>query len=75
MKFSRQGKEVMDSVRELVDLLPSLNLFDDPNINKMIDELKTNLYEVTDEELKKEDKRKKILGKTKAMLDKMSDYA
>jgi hypothetical protein len=59
----------------LVDLLPSLNLFDDPNINKMIDELKTNLYEVTDEELKKKDKRKKILDKTKAMLDKMSDYA
>ncbi|HQJ60637.1 MAG TPA: hypothetical protein PKV35_06540 [bacterium] len=75
MKFSRQGKEVMDSVRELVDLLPSLNLFDDPNINKMIDELKTNLYEVNDEDLKKKDKRKKILDKTKAMLDKMSDYA
>jgi hypothetical protein len=74
MKFSRQGKEVMDSVRELVDLLPSLNLFDDPNINKMIDDLKATLYEVTDEDLKKEDKRKKILNNTKAMLDKMADY-
>jgi len=75
MKFSRQGKEVMDSVRELVDILPSLNLFDDPNINKMIADLKATLYEVTDEELKKKDSRKKILDKTKAMLDKMSDYA
>ena len=74
MKFSRQGKEVMDSVRELVDLLPSLNLFDDPDINKMIDDLKTNLYEVTDEDLKKKDKRKKILTTTKEMLDKMADY-
>ena len=64
----------MDSVRELVDLLPSLNLFDDPNINKMIDDLKATLYEVTDEDLKKEDKRKKILNNTKAMLDKMADY-
>jgi len=75
MKFSRQGKEVMDSVRELVDILPSLNLFDDPNINKMIADLKATLYEVTDEELKKKDSRKKILDKTKAMLDKMTDYA
>jgi hypothetical protein len=74
MKFSRQGKEVMDSVRELVDLLPSLNLFDDPNINKMIDDLKTNLYPITDEDLKKKDKRKKILTTTKQMLDKMADY-
>lgn len=75
MKFSRQGKEVMDSVRELVDILPSLNLFDDPNINKMVDDLKATLYEVTDEELKKKGNRKKILDETKAMLDKMTDYA
>jgi hypothetical protein len=40
----------------------------------MIDDLKTNLYEVTDEDLKKKDKRKKILTTTKEMLDKMADY-
>lgn len=75
MKFSRQGKEVMDTVRELVDLLPVLNLFDDANIIKMIQDLKESLYEVTDEDLKNKTKRKKVLTETKKLLDKMSDYA
>ncbi len=75
MHFSRQGKEVMNPIRELVDVLPTLNLFNDENITKMIEDLKTNLYEVTDEDLKQDKKRKEVLKNTKAMLDRMADYA
>lgn len=73
--FSRKGKEIMNPIRDLVDILPELNLFDDKNIDKMIDELKANLYEVTDEDLKQDKKRRAVLKTTKAMLEKMADYA
>lgn len=73
--FSKKGKEIMNPIRELVDVLPTLNLFDDKNIAKMIDDLKKNLYEVTDEDLKQDKKRKAILKNTKELLEKMADYA
>lgn len=74
MKFSF-SHEVMDSIRSMVEMLPSLNLFDDPEINEMIEELKVNLCEVTDRDLKHKGKKRVILGKAKAMLDKMAAYA
>lgn len=75
MRFSRKGKDVMGGIRDLVDVLPTLNLFNDPNLTKMINELKSNLVEVTDEDLKQDKKRKEVLKNTKAMLDRMADYA
>lgn len=74
MKF-RFDREVMDSVRQMVDILPSLNLFGDKFIEEMIEELKANLYEVTDRDLHHMGKRKRTLGKAQAILAKMADYA
>lgn len=73
--FSSQGKEVMDVVRELVDLLPTLNVFNDSSIDAMVDELKKNLCGITDDDLKEQSSKEKILADTKKMLDKMAEYA
>lgn len=74
MKF-RLDREVMDSVREMVDVLPSLNLFGDKFIEEMIQELKASLCGVSDEELRHLGQRKRTLVKAQGILAKMADYA
>lgn len=66
---------LVENVRDLADLLPSLNINNDPKLDKMQKQIINNLCQYDADELKSDDAaRRKTAKKAKAIYDKVSQY-
>lgn len=67
---------VLDNIKDLADLLPSLNINSDPNLDAISKDLMNNIYDVySSDELRKDSKlRAKVKKDAKSILSKVSDY-
>lgn len=63
------------NIAELVDLIPGLNLLDDPNIEALREEIKSKLGGITPKEIRKDPElREELAGEAKAIVDKMAGF-
>jgi len=70
----REDREVMESLREMIDILPTLNMTNDKELTDMIDVLKKKIAPIKDTDLRKDPVKTKTAKEVKKLLDKMADY-
>jgi hypothetical protein len=66
-------REIVDSVKEIVDLIPKLNLVEDPDLDAMRTEVMNELCQHSAKELRTDDKKREVIAaKAQAIVDKMN---
>lgn len=69
-----EDKQVMDDLRDLISLLPLLNLTKDKNLNNTIDEVKVKIADVSDTDLRDDKKKDKVAKEAQKLLTEMDKY-
>lgn len=70
----REDKEIMQSLRDLLELLPVLNLTRDGKLTSTMEEVKAKIADVSNTDLLNEKKKDKVVKDAKKLLDEMDKY-
>lgn len=66
---------LVDNISELLDMIPALNVTQDPSINQFAKRMRSELTQYTAETLRENDGlRAEVAGKAQVILDKMRDF-
>ena len=66
---------LIDSIKELIPVLETFNINDDPEFEEIINEIKNNICSSTTAELNKDQKKcEEVIENAKSVVAKISDY-